>query len=203
VTYGKIITKEVIVLPFGLILPPALAIWLILGSWGDKLKAWRLNRLSAVILLLAAIVLSYIDIPLGAYYFNLGGLFILGFGLWIFFLLPGRHKWRAIGAAIIIAVLLFVIQSGLLWQIDQYTAYSGLAVLIVSTILAAATAEYRSALVAAAIGVEAAGLAWTLTGNGEMGLPFFNLFAMITAGAWLIIRVIDYFRQRQLTNHEE
>ena len=192
-----------IVLPFGLILPPALAIWLILGSWGDKLKAWRLNRLSAVILLLVAIVLSYIDLLLGEYYFNLGGLFVLGFGIWLFFLLPRRNKWRAVAAAIIIAGLLIVIQSGLLWQLDQYTAYSGLAVLIISAKLAAATAEYRSALVSAAIGVETAGLVWTLAGNGEMGLPFFNLFSLITAGAWLIIRIIDYFKQRQLTNHVE
>ena len=106
-------------MPFGLILPPALAIWLILGSWGDKLKAWRLNRLSAVILLLVAIVLSYIDLLLGEYYFNLGGLFVLGFGIWLFFLLPRRNKWRAVAAAIIIAGLLIVIQSGLLWQLDQ------------------------------------------------------------------------------------
>ena len=190
-------------MPFALILPPALAIWIILGDRRKILQTWHLNQLSAVALILAAVFLSYFDLLFGEYYFNLGGIFLLLFSLWLLWQLPLKGKLRSIGAALLIGALVFISKSGLLWQIDQYTSYSQLAVIIVSVILSAATGEYRAALTAAALGVEGAGLAWTLICNGEMGLPFLNLLVLITAGAWLIIRLIEYFKRRQLTNSAE
>lgn len=191
------------ILPFGLILPLLLALLLLGGRCEQQLQEWRVSRLGALLLLLAALLLTYVDLPLGSYYFNLGGVFILGCGIWLLLQLPASGKWRALLAALLIGAILTAQQNGLLWQLDQYRFPSGLTVLLLSIAAAAGAGSYRAAGCAAALGVESAGLVRTLSGQGEMGWSFFNLLAIICGAAWLILLIAGYFRPRQLTNRRE
>jgi len=190
---------EVISMPFGLIFPGILALWLALGNREKVLKMWRINRISALAAILLVLVLSYVDISLGNTYLNLGGVFILLFTLWLFWgFMPGQ-KWRTAIAALVIAVLFFLVRSGLLWQAEQYFSYSEYAVILICILLAAAARGYRQALVAASWGVEIAGLANLLIVGSGMGLPYLNSLSLICAGAWLILWFVKYFRRRRLT----
>lgn len=186
-------------MPFGLIFPGILALWLALGNREKVLKMWRINRIWALASILFVLVLSYVDIPLGNIYLNLGGVFILLFTLWLFWgFMPGQ-KWRTAIAALLIAILFFLVRSGLLWQMEQYFSYSEYAVILICILLAAAARGYRQALVAAGWGVEIAGLANLLIVGSGMGFPYLNSLCLICAGAWLILWFVKYFRRRRLT----
>lgn len=193
-------------MPFGLILPVLLALWLSIGNREQTLASWRLKPLSALSLILGTLILSYINIPLGPIFLNLGALFLSGFTLWLFIGFRAADKARVAAAAILIAALVFVAQNGLLWQIDQFFAYSEAAALLLAMVFAAAAGGgsqprgYRQALAAAAFGAVAAHLATIAVVGGGAWLPYLNICVLAAAGAWLILKLGDYFRRRQLTN---
>jgi len=187
-------------MPFGLIFPGILALWLAFGNRDKTLKFWRINRVSALFLILLILVLSYVDIPMGNAYLNLGGVFILLFGLWLFWGFTPAEKWRTVAASLLIATLFFLIRSGLLWQIEQFFSASEFATILICILFASATRGYQQALVAAAWGVEIAGLANLLLIGDGMGLPYLNSFSLIAAGAWFILWLVKYIKRRRLTN---
>lgn len=191
--------NEVINMPFGLIFPGILALWLAFGDREKALRNWRINRISALLAIFLTLVLSYVDIPLGNIYLNMGSVFILLFTLWLFWSFKPVQKWRTAIASLVIAVLVFLVHSGLLWQIEQYFSYSEYAAILLCILVAAAARGFRQALVAAAWGVEIAGLANLLIVGSGMGLPYLNSLSLICAGAWLILWIVKYFKRRRLT----
>ena len=187
-------------MPFGFILPVFLALWLIIGNREQTLAAWRLKPLPALALILGILVLSYINIPVGPIFFNLGALFLSGYCLWLFLRLRGADQARVAAAALLVAAVVFVARNGLLWQIDQFFAYSEAAAMLLALLFAAAAGGYRQSLIAAALGVAAAFFATMLAVGSSSWLPYLNLGILLAGGSWLLLWLSHYFRRRQLTN---
>jgi len=176
-----------------------LALWLVIGNREPVLASWRLKPRSALVAILGTLVLSYLNIPLGPIFLNLGALFLVGFTVWLYLGLRAADKARVAAAALLITALVFVTQNGLLWQIDQFFAYSEAAALLLALVFAAASGGYRQALAAAAFGAVTAHLATQLAVGGAW-LPYLNICVLLVGGAWLVLWISDYFRRRQLTN---
>lgn len=187
---------------FGLIFPVVLAIWLLLGNRDKTLKAWGLNRLFTFLLILGALMLSYINIPISDIHLNIGGVFILAFSFWLFLRLDTPQKLRTTASAILIFALIFIVHNGLLWQLDQYFGNSEILAIIIGMLIAMMSGGFKQALVATGLGVELAGLIGLILVGSGMGLAYLNIFSLITAGAWILLWIINYFRHRQLTNEQ-
>ena len=153
------------------------------------------NRTLLLCLILALLILTYVDIPVGEKYLNLGGVFLLGCGITAGAVLYPAHAGRWGAAALIIAMLLFAEKSGLLWQLMQYLPTWLSPSLLLAMPLAACGGGWGEALIAAAIGTEASGLALLIFADSEMGLSGIDTFGKIAAGAWALIWFVRLFRR--------
>ncbi|NLF80808.1 MAG: hypothetical protein GX572_06420 [Clostridia bacterium] len=187
-------------MPFGFILPVFLALWLVIGDRKTALAAWRLKPLSALALILGILILSYINIAVGPIFFNLGALFLSAYCLWLYLRLRGVDQARIAAATLLVAALIFVARNGLLWQVDQFFAYSEAAAMLLALLFAAAAGGYRQSLIAASLGAGAAFFATMLAVGSSSWLPYLNLGILLSGGSWLLLWLSHYFRRRQLTN---
>ena len=150
-------------------------------------------------LLLGAIALSYIDIPVKS------GLAAGGICLPLFCIAGGitgyrRHCLRWAGCGIIIGLLLFVIDSGIFWQLEQFIPAGLPLSLMLSVVVAALAGGYGEALLTAGIGSGSAALAKLILLEGEPGVVTLDICGKISAGAWVLLWLAGYFRRRRLTN---
>lgn len=179
----------------GLFFPGLLAIWLVLKK-ETYLAAWRMSRITALLLILAALILSYINVPLAAVYLNLGGVFVFAFSVFCLSLLNTRQKTQSIITALVIAALIFACKSGLLWSLVQLN-HSGLTLAIaLSILLCCLSGSFPAVLCAAGMGVEIAGFIWTFSRLGEMGLSFLDIFCLIVMTAWFMLLIVGYLRRK-------
>ena len=181
-------------MPWGILFLGILAVLICSRSY--NLQKWPLKQTSALMLLLALLILSYIDIPIAGIYINPGGIFLLLFCCWLGLASPKISIWTWLIPAILIAALLFLLNTGIIWQMEQYLPSWLPLATILAIIIAAASGGYRQSLTAAGIGVEIYALLKLIIIKSSMGIADLNIFVQITGFSWILLWIIKHFRRQ-------
>jgi len=161
-----------------------------------------IGKTAALALLLAALILTFIDIPIGAIYINAGSIFVL-LCCTVLLFYPKRLGARTVLSALFYAVIIFTCKTDLMWQISEYIHPSPALFFVAAVLAAAASGRFYESMIAAGAGTYSAALAGLLLADMEMGISYAETWGRIMWGAWILLWIIGVFRRRRLTNRPQ
>ena len=184
-------------MPWGLIFIGFCAVFLCMNRRPFPLPADTTLLLS---LLPVILILSFIDIRAGSGSISPGSVILLLSCLALSIWGKGVSFPRQLICGISIGTLLFLLNSGIIWQIEQYLPPELPLALICGAVIAALAGGHAEAVIASGIGSTLAALVKLILLNGETGVETLDTFGKIAASACFLRWLADYFKRRQLTN---
>jgi len=180
-------------MPWGLFFFPVCAFLLCFRQ--KPCQGLSISARSALLLMAAAFLLLFIDLPLGDTALNMGTLFLWVCALWLLLREKGLHRLRCLLLSLFLAALIFVLKFGILWQLEPLFGSWEPLLIPVGCLLLGCSGGYGEALLGGALASTTAATTGLLFLGSEMGLFYYALWGWLSGSAWLLRWIILHLRR--------